>query len=57
MYLEKGKRNIFFFIKGEGCGPKFSMDYLYFNIIHAGEEGKNWSGGGSVNGENKFAED
>ena len=47
----------FFFIKGEGCGPKFSMDYLYFGIIHAGEEGKNWSGGESVNGENKFAED
>lgn len=34
-YLQEGRKDIFLFIK-------FSMDFLYFSMIDASEEGKNW---------------
>lgn len=32
------KKGFFFLVKGEGSGPEFSVDCLYFNVVDAGEE-------------------
>lgn len=54
--MRRARGTFFFLFRGKDVDLNL-VDYLYFSIVHAGEEGKNWSGGGSVNGENKLAED